>query len=49
VGIDIGLRHEPEKHNFDHHQSLDCPASFVLVADFFGLLETMLVMPWWPI
>jgi hypothetical protein len=45
--IDIGLRHEPEKHNFDHHQSLDCPASFVLVADFFGLLETMSVMPWW--
>ena len=45
--IDIGLRHEPEKHNFDHHQSLDCPASFVLVADYLGLLDTMSVMPWW--
>jgi Uncharacterised protein family (UPF0160) len=45
--IDIGLRHEPEKHNFDHHQSLDCPASFVLVAGYLGLLETMSVMPWW--
>jgi hypothetical protein len=45
--IDIGLRHEPEKHNFDHHQSLDCPASFVLIAGYLGLLEIMSVMPWW--
>ena len=30
--VDIGDRHEPEKHNFDHHQSLGCPAAFVLVA-----------------
>jgi uncharacterized UPF0160 family protein len=30
--IDTGNRHEPEKRNFDHHQSLDCPAGFVLVA-----------------
>jgi len=45
--IDIGLRHEPEKHNFDHHQSLECPASFVLIAGYLGLLETMSVMPWW--
>jgi len=45
--IDIGNRHEPEKRNFDHHQSLDCPAAFVLVAEYLGLLETMSVMPWW--
>ena len=45
--IDIGLRHEPAQRNFDHHQSLDCPASFVLVADYLGLLSTMSVMPWW--
>ncbi|MFC2003394.1 MYG1 family protein [Chloroflexota bacterium] len=45
--VDIGDRHEPEKHNFDHHQSLDCPAAFVLVAEYLGLLETMSVMPWW--
>ena len=45
--VDIGDRHEPEKHNFDHHQSLDCPAAFVLVAKYLGLLETMAVMPWW--
>ena len=45
--VDIGDRHEPEKHNFDHHQSLGCPAAFVLVAEYLGLLETMSVMPWW--
>jgi hypothetical protein len=45
--VDIGDRHEPEKHNFDHHQSLDCPAAFVLVAEYLGLIETMSVMPWW--
>ncbi|MBI4330589.1 MAG: MYG1 family protein [Chloroflexi bacterium] len=45
--IDTGDRHEPEKRNFDHHQDTDCPAAFVLVADYLGLLETMSVMPWW--
>jgi hypothetical protein len=45
--VDIGDRHEPEKHNFDHHQSLDCPAAFVLVAEYLGLAETLSVMPWW--
>ncbi len=45
--IDIGSRYETEKHNFDHHQSLDCPSSFVLVADYLGLSKTMSVMPWW--
>lgn len=45
--VDTGNRHEPEKRNFDHHQSLDCPASFVLVAEYLGLSETMSVLPWW--
>lgn len=45
--IDIGNRHEPEKRNFDHHQSLECPASFVLVADYLGLTERLSIMPWW--
>ncbi len=45
--VDVGDRHEPDKRNFDHHQSLDCPAGFVLVADYLGLLETMSVLPWW--
>jgi hypothetical protein len=45
--VDIGDRHEPEKRNFDHHQSLDCPAGFVLVADYLGLLPALSVLPWW--
>ncbi|MDD5094284.1 MAG: MYG1 family protein [Dehalococcoidia bacterium] len=45
--VDIGDRHEPEKRNFDHHQFLGCPAAFVLLAEYLGLLETMSVMPWW--
>jgi hypothetical protein len=45
--IDTGRRHEAEKRNFDHHQSLDCPAAFVLIADYLGLAETLSVMPWW--
>ena len=45
--VDTGGLHEPEKLNFDHHQSLECHASFVLVADYLGLLPTLSVMPWW--
>jgi len=45
--VDTGNRHEPQKHNFDHHQSLDCPASFVLVAAYLGLAPTLSVLPWW--
>ena len=45
--VDIGYRYEPEKHNFDHHQSLNCPASFVLVAEYLEILDIMSIMPWW--
>jgi hypothetical protein len=45
--IDTGNRHDPAKRDFDHHQSLDCPAGFVLIADYLGLLETLSVLPWW--
>jgi len=45
--VDISDRLEPEKHNFDHHQSLDYPTAFVLFAKHLGLAETMSVMPWW--
>jgi hypothetical protein len=45
--VDTGNRYEPEKRNFDHHQSLDCPVAFVLVAEYLGLLATLSIMPWW--
>ena len=45
--VDVGDRFQPEKKNFDHHQSLDCPASFVLVADYLGLTGILSVTAWW--
>jgi len=45
--VDIGNRHEPEKLNFDHHQDMNCPASFVLVADHLDLTEMLSALPWW--
>jgi len=45
--VDVGRRYEPDKRNFDHHQSMDCPAAFVLVADYLGLKEILSVEPWW--
>jgi hypothetical protein len=45
--IDIGERHEEELKNFDHHQDLDMSVSFVLIADYLGLTETLQTAPWW--
>lgn len=45
--VDIGGRHEPKTRNFDHHQDINCSASFVLVAEYLGLVETLSIMPWW--
>jgi hypothetical protein len=45
--VDVGDRYEPEKHNFDHHQDANCPAAFILIAEYLGLRETMSVLPWW--
>jgi hypothetical protein len=45
--IDVGMKHEPDLKNFDHHQSTDTPASFMLVADHLGLTATLEITPWW--
>jgi hypothetical protein len=45
--VDTGNRHEPAQRNFDHHQSVDCPAAFVLVAEYLGLAETLSSQTWW--
>ncbi len=45
--VDVGNQYEPETRNFDHHQDTDCPAAFILVAKYLGLLDTLSVMPWW--
>ncbi len=45
--VDIGERHEPHLKNFDHHQDLGLPVSFVLVADHLGLADALRETPWW--
>jgi hypothetical protein len=45
--IDVGMKLEPDLKNFDHHQSADTPASFILVADHLGLTATLSITPWW--
>ncbi len=45
--IDVGMKREPDLKNFDHHQSTDIPASFMLVADHLGLAATLRITPWW--
>lgn len=45
--VDVGERHEPALHNFDHHQDINHPASFMLVARHLGLDGSFRHMPWW--
>jgi len=45
--VDIGNRYEPERRNFDHHQDLNIPASFVLVADYLKVSSYLSHSPWW--
>ena len=45
--IDIGDRFEPPLKNFDHHQDLDLPASFVQVAEYLELKDILKTSPWW--
>jgi len=45
--VDIGNRYEPNLKNFDHHQDLKLPASFVQVADYLELREILEKSPWW--
>ena len=44
--VDIGERHEPQLKNFDHHQSIDHRASFVLISDYLELTKTLETLPW---
>ncbi|KAA3610289.1 MAG: hypothetical protein D8M58_06290 [Calditrichaeota bacterium] len=45
--IDIGERYEPHLKNFDHHQDLKLPASFVQVAEYLELEDILKKSPWW--
>ena len=45
--VDIGHRYEPHLKNFDHHQDLNLPASFVQVAEYLELKEILETYSWW--
>ena len=45
--VDIGHRYEPYLKNFDHHQDLNLPASFVQVAEYLELKDILETAPWW--
>lgn len=45
--IDIGDRYEPHLKNFDHHQNLELPASFVQVATYLELKDVLQNCSWW--
>ncbi|MBU0995751.1 MAG: MYG1 family protein [Proteobacteria bacterium] len=45
--VDIGGEYNPHLKNFDHHQNLEIPASFMIVADFLGVSSKLSVLPWW--
>lgn len=38
--IDVGMDYNPEKKNFDHHQSIDLPCSLILVLNHFSEIDT---------
>ena len=45
--VDVGMRHEPELRNFDHHQQDHLECAFSLVARYLGLHELLASRPWY--
>jgi uncharacterized protein UPF0160 len=45
--VDIGHKYQPGLRNFDHHQDLSLPASFVQVAEHLELKNILENTPWW--
>jgi hypothetical protein len=47
--IDVGLEHDPERHNFDHHQDHSLPCAFHLLMQHLGHHEAaMQTFAWYP-
>lgn len=47
--IDVGLEHDPERHNFDHHQDRSLPCAFHLLMQHLGHHDAaMLMFAWYP-
>lgn len=45
--VDVGMHHEPARHNFDHHQNTDLPCAFHLVMKHLGLHDDAMQMFEW--
>ena len=45
--VDVGMEHDPEKHNFDHHQKSTLPCAFHLVMSSLGYHDAALVVFGW--
>ena len=45
--VDVGMRHEPELRNFDHHQQDHLECAFSLVARYLGRHELLASRPWY--
>lgn len=47
--VDVGMEHDPERHNFDHHQDPALPCAFHLVMQHLGYHEAArLMFVWYP-
>jgi len=45
--VDVGMEHNPEKHNFDHHQQSTLPCAFHLVMKYLGYHDDAMVVFGW--
>lgn len=47
--VDVGMEHDPARHNFDHHQDRSLPCAFHLVMQYLGHHEAAMQMfVWYP-
>ncbi len=47
--VDVGMEHEPARHNFDHHQDSSLPCAFHLVMQHLGYHDSAMSMfEWYP-
>jgi hypothetical protein len=45
--VDVGMEHNPERHNFDHHQQSTLPCAFHLVMKYLGYHDAAMVVFGW--
>jgi len=45
--VDVGMEHDLEKHNFDHHQDPTYPCAFHLVMRYLGYHDTAMIVFGW--